>query len=147
MTSHLDHVGIGRAVNGDSLYNGAMDDASGVASMIEIARMLKTSGATTKRSVMFVAVAAEEKGLLGSRYFAARPTVPFAKIVANINLDMFLPLFPLKVIEVQSDALGNVELPMIYAGCDRKTRRERALQALGRVGLADRAHHRPIQDQ
>ena len=101
MTSHLDHVGIGRAVNGDSLYNGAMDDASGVASMIEIARMLKASGATTKRSVMFVAVAAEEKGLLGSRYFAARPTVPFAKIVANINLDMFLPLFPLKVIEVQ----------------------------------------------
>ena len=101
MTSHLDHVGIGRAVNGDSLYNGAMDDASGVASMIEIARMLKTSGATTKRSVMFVAVAAEEKGLLGSRYFAARPTVPFAKIVANINVDMFLPLFPLKVIEVQ----------------------------------------------
>ena len=101
MTSHLDHVGIGRAVNGDSLYNGAMDDASGVASMIEIARMLKSSGATTKRSVMFVAVAAEEKGLLGSRYFAAHPTVPFSKIVANINLDMFLPLYPLKVIEVQ----------------------------------------------
>ncbi len=101
MTSHLDHVGIGRAVGGDSIYNGAMDDASGVASMIEIARMLKASGATTKRSVMFVAVAAEEKGLLGSRYFAAHPTVPFAKIVANINLDMFLPLYPLKVIEVQ----------------------------------------------
>ena len=101
MTSHLDHVGIGRAVGGDSIYNGAMDDASGVASMIEIARMLKASGATTKRSVMFVAVAAEEKGLLGSRYFAAHPTVPFGKIVANINLDMFLPLYPLKVIEVQ----------------------------------------------
>jgi len=101
MTSHLDHVGIGRAVNGDSIYNGAMDDASGVAAMIEIARMLKAGKATTKRSIMFVAVAAEEKGLLGSRYFAAHPTVPFAKIVADINLDMFLPLYPLKVIEVQ----------------------------------------------
>src|SRR5262245_2831671 len=101
MTSHLDHVGIGRAVNGDNIYNGAMDDASGIASMIEISRMLKASKAVTKRSIMFVAVAGEEKGLLGSRYFATRPTVPFDKIVADINLDMFLPLYPLKVIEVQ----------------------------------------------
>ena len=130
MTSHLDHVGIGRAVNGDSLYNGAMDDASGVASMIEIARMLKTSGVTTKRSVMFVAVAAEEKGLLGSRYFAAHPTVPFAKIVANINLDMFLPLFPLKVIEVQGlaeSSLGeSVRAAAKSFGVDVQTDREPA---------------------
>jgi hypothetical protein len=101
MTAHLDHVGIGRAVNGDTIYNGAMDDASGVASMIEIARMLKASKATSKRSIMFVAVTAEEKGLLGSRYFVAKPTVPFDKLVANINLDMFMPFYPLKVIEVQ----------------------------------------------
>ena len=101
MTAHLDHVGIGRAVNGDSIYNGAMDDASGVASVIETARLLQTSGVKTKRSVVFVAVAAEEKGLLGSRYFAGKPTVPFRQIVANINLDMFLPLYSLKVIEVQ----------------------------------------------
>ena len=101
MTAHLDHVGIGRAVNGDTIYNGAMDDASGVASMIEIARTLKASNATSKRSIMFVAVAAEEKGLLGSRYFVAHPTVPFDKLVANINLDMFMPFYPLKVIEVQ----------------------------------------------
>jgi hypothetical protein len=130
MTSHLDHVGIGRTVNGDSLYNGAMDDASGVASMIEIARMLKASGATMKRSVMFVAVAAEEKGLLGSRYFAARPTVPFAKIVANINLDMFLPLFPLKVIEVQGlaeSSLGeSVRAAAKSLGVDVQTDREPA---------------------
>ena len=101
MTSHLDHVGFGREVNGDALYNGAMDNASGVATMIEIARMLTSGRVTTKRSIMFLAVAAEEEGLLGSRYFAHRPTVPFDKIVANVNLDMFLPLFPLKVIEVQ----------------------------------------------
>jgi hypothetical protein len=101
MTSHLDHVGVGRPVNGDAIYNGAMDDASGIAAMLQIAQMLKASGAATKRSILFVAVAAEEKGLLGSRYFAAHPTVPFEKIVGNINLDMFLPLYPLRVIEVQ----------------------------------------------
>ena len=130
MTSHLDHVGIGRAVNGDSIYNGAMDDASGIASMIEIARMLKASGASTKRSIMFVAVAAEEKGLLGSRYFAARPTVPFEKIVANINLDMFLPLYPLKVIEVQGlaeSSLGeSVRAAAKTLGVDVQTDREPA---------------------
>ena len=104
MTAHLDHVGIGRIVNGDGIYNGAMDDASGVAAVIETARLLKASGVKTKRSVIFVAVTAEEKGLLGSRYFAGRPTVPFKQIVANINLDMFLPLYPLKVIEVQGFA-------------------------------------------
>lgn len=101
MTAHLDHVGIGRAVDGDDIYNGAMDDASGVASMIEIARLLKASGVRTKRSVLFLGVTAEERGLLGSRYFAGRPTVPFEQIVADINLDMFLPLYPLTVIEVQ----------------------------------------------
>jgi hypothetical protein len=104
MTSHLDHVGIGRAVNGDTIYNGAMDDASGIAAMLQIAHMLKASGATTKRSVLFVAVSGEERGLLGSKYFAAHPTVPFNKIVADINLDMFLPLYPLRVIEVQGFA-------------------------------------------
>ncbi len=101
MSAHLDHLGIGRAVNGDALYNGAMDDASGIASVIETARLIKASGINTKRSLVFLAVTGEEKGLLGSRYFAHRPTVAFGKIVADINLDMFLPLYALKVIEVQ----------------------------------------------
>jgi hypothetical protein len=101
MSAHLDHVGVGRAVNGDTIYNGAMDDASGVASIIEIARLLKESGAKPRRSILFLAQTAEEKGLLGSKYFAAHPTVPFDSLVADINLDMFLPLYPLKVIEVQ----------------------------------------------
>jgi len=101
MSAHLDHTGVGRAINGDAIFNGAMDDASGVASLIETARLLKTSGVQIKRSVLFVAVTAEEKGLLGSLYFASRPTVPFKQIVADINLDMFLPLYPLKFLEVQ----------------------------------------------
>jgi hypothetical protein len=101
LSAHLDHVGVGRPVNGDSIYNGAMDNASGIATVIEVARLLRESKARLKRSVIFLAVTAEEKGELGSRYFAAHPTVPFERIVADINLDMFLPLYPLKVIEVQ----------------------------------------------
>ena len=81
MSAHLDHLGAGRAVNGDAIYNGAMDDASGIASILEIARALKESGAKPKRSLIFLAVTAEEKGELGSRYFAARPTVPAKQIV------------------------------------------------------------------
>jgi hypothetical protein len=128
MSAHLDHVGVGRAVNGDAIYNGAMDDASGVASVIEIARLLKESGKKTKRSILFMAQTAEEKGLLGSRYFAGRPTVPFNQIVADINLDMFLPLYPLKVIEVQGlteSTLGeSVRAAAKALGVDVQTDRE-----------------------
>jgi len=101
LSAHLDHVGIGRPVNGDTIYNGAMDDASGIASVLEIARIMKESNDKLKRSVIFLALTAEEKGELGSRYFTAHPTVPAKQIVADINLDMFLPLHALKVIEVQ----------------------------------------------
>jgi Zn-dependent M28 family amino/carboxypeptidase len=101
MSAHLDHVGVGRPIDGDSIYNGAMDDGSGVASVIEIARHIAASGARPKRSILFMTQTGEEKGLLGSRYFVAHPTVPFDKIVADVNLDMFLPLYPLKFLEVQ----------------------------------------------
>jgi hypothetical protein len=128
MSAHLDHVGIGRTVNGDAIYNGAMDDASGVASLIEVARLLKQAAATAKRSVVFVAVTAEEKGLLGSKYFAARPTIARDRIVADINLDMFLPLYPLKVIEVQGlteSSLGDsVRAAAKELGVDVQTDRE-----------------------
>jgi Zn-dependent M28 family amino/carboxypeptidase len=101
ISAHLDHVGVGTPVNGDKIYNGAMDDASGIASLIEIARELRESSAQPKRSILFVAVTGEEKGLLGSQYFAGHPTVPAKSIVADLNMDMFLPLFPLKYLEVQ----------------------------------------------
>jgi hypothetical protein len=110
-SAHLDHLGIGRPVNGDALYNGAMDNASGVASVLEVARLFKESGVKPKRSLIFLTVTAEEKGELGSRYFAAHPTVPIKQIVADINLDMFLPLYKLKVLEVQGlveSSLGDV---------------------------------------
>ncbi|MGH9309562.1 MAG: M28 family metallopeptidase [Vicinamibacterales bacterium] len=99
LTAHLDHVGIGAAVSDDRIYNGAMDNASGIATLIEVARNL-SAGARPRRSILFVAVTAEEHGLLGSRYFAGDPTVPKASIVANINMDMFLPLFPMSSVMV-----------------------------------------------
>jgi len=101
LTAHLDHVGVGEPINGDKIYNGAMDDASGIASDLEIARMLHESNAKLRRSVLFVAVTGEEKGLQGSRYFAAHPTVNGKSMVADINMDMFLPLHALHYLEVQ----------------------------------------------
>src|ERR1019366_9222524 len=70
ISAHLDHLGVGEKVGGDGIFNGAMDDASGIASLIEIARALKTARVKTKRSIVFLAVTGEEKGLLGSHYFA-----------------------------------------------------------------------------
>ena len=100
LSGHLDHLGVGGAVNGDTIYNGAMDNASGIAAMIEIAQSLHDSGARPARSILFLAVTGEEKGLLGSNYFASQPTVSKSGIVANINTDMFLPLFPMKSLMV-----------------------------------------------
>jgi hypothetical protein len=100
VSAHLDHLGIGGAVNGDTIYNGAMDNASGVAAILDVAASLHDAGAKPARSILFVAVTGEEKGLLGSSYFAAHPTVPRASIVADVNTDMFLPLFPLKALMV-----------------------------------------------
>jgi hypothetical protein len=95
-SAHLDHIGVGEPVDGDSIYNGAMDNASGVAAMLDVAAMLKESGTRLRRSVLFVAVTGEEKGLLGSRYFASFPSVESRSIVADINTDMFMPFYPLK---------------------------------------------------
>jgi hypothetical protein len=101
LSAHIDHVGVGKPINGDEIYNGAMDNASGIATLIETARLLKESKTSLRRSVVFLAVTAEEKGLLGSRYYAAHPTVPREGIVANLNTDMFSPFFPLTSLIVQ----------------------------------------------
>ncbi|MBZ5661468.1 MAG: M20/M25/M40 family metallo-hydrolase [Acidobacteriia bacterium] len=100
MSAHIDHLGIAKPINGDPIYNGAMDNAAGVASILEVADHLKEANIKTKRSIMFVVVTGEEKGLLGSRYFAVNPTVPARSIVADINTDMYLPLYPLKIVTV-----------------------------------------------
>jgi Zn-dependent M28 family amino/carboxypeptidase len=100
LSAHLDHLGVGAPVNGDSIYNGAMDNGSGSALLLDMARALGRPGVKLRRSVLLVWVTAEEKGLLGSRYFAGHPTVPKGSIVADINTDMFLPIIPLKIITV-----------------------------------------------
>lgn len=97
VSAHLDHLG----TSGDTLFAGAMDDASGVASVLEIAKSFSRNRERPKRSMLFVIFTGEEKGLLGSRYFAGHPTVPETAIVADLNMDMFMPIFPLKKLHVQ----------------------------------------------
>jgi Zn-dependent M28 family amino/carboxypeptidase len=86
-TAHWDHLGIGPAVGDDRIYNGAKDNASGTAGLLAVARAFTGLPARPRRSIVFLAVTAEEQGLLGSQYYAATPIYPLAKTVANINLD------------------------------------------------------------
>jgi len=104
LSAHIDHIGVGEPINGDRIYNGAMDNASGSALLMDVASSLKKSGDRPKRSLLFVFVTAEEKGLLGSRYFTAYPTVDAKSMVADINVDMFLPIVPLHLLTVQGYA-------------------------------------------
>ena len=111
LTAHLDHLGIGVPVNGDSIWNGAMDNAAGVATLLEIARAVSRPEARPRRSLLFVATTGEEQGLLGSRYFAGHPPVPLERLVANLNMDMHLPIVPLKrliVFGVGESSLGDL---------------------------------------
>ena len=86
-TAHWDHLGVGAPVEGDKIYNGALDNASGVAQLLEIARGFTTVEPKPRRSILFLMVTAEEQGLLGSQYYSVTPLYPLAKTVANINID------------------------------------------------------------
>lgn len=87
-SAHMDHVGVGTPVNGDSIYNGADDDASGTAAVVEAAEAFALLDPRPKRSIIFLTVSGEEKGLWGSAYFADHPPVPMDQIVADLNMDM-----------------------------------------------------------
>ncbi len=93
-TAHLDHIGIGAPVNGDNIYNGAMDNALGVSIMLQAATELARAPVRQKRTLLFIALTGEEKGLLGAEWFASQPTVPKSDLVANINMDMPVLLAP-----------------------------------------------------
>jgi hypothetical protein len=95
-TAHLDHLGIGEPVNGDNIYNGALDNASGSACLLEIARAYSQMRPPSRRSILFVSVTGEEEGLLGSGYFAHYPTVSKDGLVANINMDGAAMLWPIE---------------------------------------------------
>jgi len=100
LSAHLDHIGIGEPINGDRIYNGAMDNGSGSALVLDMAASFKKNPEKLRRSILLVLVTGEEKGLLGSKYFAAHPTVPPKSILADVNVDMFLPIVPLKLLTV-----------------------------------------------
>ena len=97
-STHFDHLGTGAPVDGDSIYNGLYDNALGVAVTIEIARSFASLSVPPRRSIVFVAVTGEEEKLAGSDYFAHYPTVPSSAIVANVNIDMPMFLFPMNTV-------------------------------------------------
>ena len=100
LSAHLDGYGYGTPVNGDRLYNGTLDDAAYVALLIRLAEQRHGNG--YRRPVLFIAWTGEEKGLLGSAWFVAHPTVPLQRIAANINLDQLRPIFPLDLLTVHA---------------------------------------------
>ena len=108
VSAHLDGYGYGEPVNGDRIYNGALDDSAYVAELIEFARHLQDH--PTRRPILFAVFTGEEKGLLGSAFFTAHPPVPQDQLAADINLDMLRPIFPLKILTclaVDESSLGS----------------------------------------
>lgn len=124
LMGHLDHLGMRRNAKPgeDAIYNGALDNAAGVATMLEAARAFTTSGVRPRRSILFIANTAEEKGLLGASYFASNPTVPVAKIAAAVDLDM--PLLLYRFTDV------------IAFGADHSTVGQAVRKAAGEMGVA-----------
>ncbi|WPU91439.1 M28 family peptidase [Mucilaginibacter sabulilitoris] len=109
-SAHLDHLGVGEPIEGDSIYNGAHDNASGVASLLAIARVYKNIKIKPKRSILMVLVTGEESGDLGSGYFAKYPTVPVKNMVADINTDMptiIAPLLSITALGAEHSSLAN----------------------------------------
>ncbi|MBC6989165.1 M28 family metallopeptidase [Hymenobacter sp. BT491] len=99
-SAHWDHFGIGKAINGDSIYNGAVDDGTGLAALLSIAKAFTQTPTKPGRTIVFLAVTGEEQGLLGSAYYAAHPLYPLAKTVADLNMDMLWPYGPMKDLTV-----------------------------------------------
>ncbi len=116
LTAHLDHLGVGDPVEGDTIRNGAYDNASGCAVMLEIARAFAGLDERPARSLLFLAVTGEEKGLLGSEYYTEHPTVPIDAIVADINLDMVTMLMPLRDVVAFGAEHSSLAHPLERAG-------------------------------
>lgn len=121
LSAHLDHIGVNAGGEGDRINNGALDNAIGIASLIEEAKRFTASGRPPRRTVMFLAVTGEEKGLIGSSYFVDHPTVPLADIVADVNLDMPVLLYRFE--------------DMIAFGADRSTLGPIVRRAVNGVGV------------
>ena len=138
-TAHLDHLGVVKEKSGDNIFNGAMDNASGVATLIETARLFAQMDVKPKRSILFVAVTGEEKGLLGSDYFAQNPTVPLDAIVANVNLDMPLLTYDFK--NVVAFGAEHSSLQQTTANAMKKMQLELIADPWPEQGLFTRSDH------
>ena len=122
MTAHLDHIGTNETLKGpDKINNGAMDNATGVSILMEVARVYAETGIRPRRSILFAAVTAEEKGLLGADYLARFPTRPDLRVVANVNVDMPVLLYDF--------------VDVVAFGADRSTLGPMAAQALDKAGV------------
>jgi hypothetical protein len=117
-TAHWDHLGIGKAVLNDTIYNGAADNATGCGLLLELARVWSVQSPRPKRSAIFLAVTAEEKGLLGSKYYSQNPIVPLHKTALNLNVDMILPLGVPQSIVVNG-ANRTTVWPMVKAAAEK----------------------------
>ncbi|WP_242920852.1 M28 family metallopeptidase [Pontibacter liquoris] len=139
-SAHWDHLGIGKAdATGDSIYNGAVDDASGVAGLLEIAKVFKSQPGRPERSIVFLAVTAEEQGLWGSAYYAEHPVFPKEKTVANINMDMLNSYGRTK--DIVLFGMGQSELEDYIAEEGKKVGRYVAPEPNPEAGLYYRSDH------
>jgi len=138
-TAHWDHLGVGRAVLGDAIYNGAADNATGCALLLELARTWSAQLPRPKRSAIFLAVTAEEKGLLGSKFYAQSPLVPLGKTALNLNFDMILPLgVPESVVVTGADR--TTAWPAVKAAAE-KNRLEIEADQRAHLGIFYRSDH------
>jgi Zn-dependent M28 family amino/carboxypeptidase len=138
-TAHWDHLGVGRAVLGDAIYNGAADNATGCGLLLELARVWNAQAPRPKRSAIFLAVTAEEKGLLGSKYYTRNPLVPMGKTALDLNFDMILPLgVPESVVVTGADR--TTAWPAVKAAAE-KNRLEIEPDQRAHLGIFYRSDH------
>src|SRR5262249_38863272 len=138
-TAHWDHLGVGRAVLGDNIYNGAADNATGCGLLLELARAWCAQSPRPKRSAIFLAVTAEEKGLLGSKYYAQNPIMPLGKTALNLNFDMILPLGVFESVVV-TGADRTTAWPAVKAAAE-KNKLEIEVDQRAHLGIFYRSDH------
>jgi len=141
-TAHWDHVGVGDEVDGDGIFNGAVDNATGTAALLELARAFTALPVPPARSVLFIATTAEEQGLLGATYYTQHPYFPLSKTVGVINMDALFPFGTTTGMTVV--ALGSSELEILYEDAARLEGRTLQADSQPQLGAFYRSDHYPF---